>query len=131
MEKHAKAARLFSCSAYVWQESTAAASPAGQCVPTIDYEEAAARLDKKFHSSLSHYDRDKVQLPPLLPGEAVFIQCEKPKKWEKTGRVLGKGPDVLSYLIDIEDRLIVRSQGCHSRSRGVSFIDYASLASLI
>ena len=39
----------------------------------IDYEEAATKLDEKFHSSLSHYDRDKVQLPPLLPGGAVCI----------------------------------------------------------
>ena len=29
----------------------------------IDYEQAAAKLDDKFHSSLPHYDRDKVQLP--------------------------------------------------------------------
>ena len=56
----------------------------------IDYEQAAAKLDEKFHSSLSHYDRDKVQLPPLLPGEAVFVQCEKTKKWEKKGEILEK-----------------------------------------
>ena len=63
-----------------------------------------------FHSSLSHYDRDKVQLPPLVPGEAVYIQCDKSKKWEKKGRVLEKRPDGLFYLVDIDGRLAVRSK---------------------
>ena len=34
----------------------------------IDYEQAAAKLDEKFHSARAHYDRDKVQLFPLQPG---------------------------------------------------------------
>ena len=74
----------------------------------IDYEEAAAKLDEKFHSTLSHYDRDKVQLSSLVPGEAVYIQCDKSKKWEKKGKVLEKRPDGLSYLVDIDGRVAVR-----------------------
>ena len=76
----------------------------------IDYEQAAAKLDEKFHSSLSHYDRDKVQLPPFLPGEAVFVQCDKTKKWEKKGEILEKRPDGLSYLVDIDGRVAIRSR---------------------
>ena len=76
----------------------------------IDYSDAAAKLDKKFFSSLPHYDRDKVQLSSLYPGEAVFIQCEKTKKWEKKGKVLEKRPDGLSYLVDIDGKLAVRSR---------------------
>ena len=56
----------------------------------IDYEQAAAKLDKKFHSTRAHYDREKVQLSPLKPGEAVFVQCDKTKKWEKKGEILEK-----------------------------------------
>ena len=60
--------------------------PASAIQP-IDYEQAAAKLDEKFHSTLAHYDRDKVQLSSLEPGEAVFVQCDKTKKWEKKGKV--------------------------------------------
>ena len=76
----------------------------------IDYEQAAAKLDEKFHSSLSHYDRDKVQLPPLQPGEAVFVQCGKTKRWEKKGEILEKRPNGLSYLVDIDGRVAIRSR---------------------
>ena len=112
VEKHAKPARAGYSPAQLMfgrSQQLLLPQPASAFQP-IDYEEAAARLDEKFHSSLSHYDRDKVQLPPLLPGEAVFIQCEKSKKWEKKGRVLEKRPDGLSYLVDIDGRLAVRSR---------------------
>ena len=40
-----------------------------------------------------------MQLSSFVPGEAVYFQYDKSKKWEKKGKVLEKRQDGLSYLL--------------------------------
>ena len=83
--------------------------PAGVFSP-IDMEEAAAAMDKKFESAAAHYDRDKVSLPDFRPGQRVWMQCKKSRKWDRQGEVIDIRPDGLSYLIDFEGKVIVRGR---------------------
>ena len=87
--------------------------PAGAFSP-IDMEEAAAAMDKKFESAATHYDRDKVSLPALRPGQHVWMQCDKSKKWDRQGEIIDVRPDGLSYLIDFEGKVIVRGRSSKS-----------------
>ena len=66
----------------------------------IDMVEAAAAMDKKFETAVAHYDWDKVSLSVLQPGQFVFIQCDKSKKWDRRGEIIEVRPDGLSYLSD-------------------------------
>ena len=43
----------------------------------IDMLEAAAAMDEKFEAAAVHYNRDKVSLPALRPGQFFVIQCNK------------------------------------------------------
>ena len=74
----------------------------------IDMVEAAAAMDKKFDAAAVHYDRDKVSLSALQ--QSVWIQCDKSKKWDRRGEIIEVRPDGLSYLVDLERKVIIR--GC-------------------
>ena len=50
----------------------------------IDYEQAAAKLDEKFHFSCTHYDRDKVQLFPFSQGKLFLCSVIRQKSGRRT-----------------------------------------------
>ena len=79
--------------------------PAGAFSP-IDMVEAAAAMDKNFEAAAVHYDRDKVSLPAFC----VLIQCDKSKKWDCRGEIIDVRPDGLSYLVNLEGKVIVRGR---------------------
>ena len=83
--------------------------PAGAFSP-IDMVDAASAMDKKFETAAAHYDRDKVSLPALQPGQHVLIQCDKSKKWNCRGEIIDVRPDGLSYLVNFEGKVIVRGR---------------------
>ena len=83
--------------------------PAGAFSP-IDVVEAAAAMDKKFETAAAHYDRDKVSLPAFRPGQRVWMQYGKSKKWDRQGEIIDVRPDGLSYLVDFEGKVIVRGR---------------------
>ena len=83
--------------------------PAGVYSP-IDMVEAAAAMDKKLEAAAAHYDWDKVSLSALQPGQSVLIQCDKSKKWDRQGEIIEVRPDGLSYLVDLEGKVIIRSR---------------------
>ena len=76
----------------------------------IDIVEAAADMDKKFDAATVHYDRDKVNLSALQPGQSVLVQCEKSKKWDRRGEIIEVRPDGLSYLVGLEGKVIIRGR---------------------
>ena len=51
-----------------------------------------------------------LQLSSLEPGEAVYVQCDMSKKGKKKGEILETRPDSLSYLVDIDGKVAVRSK---------------------
>ena len=79
--------------------------PAGAFSP-IDMVEAAAAMD----AAAAHYDRDKVNLSALQPGQSVLIQCDKSKKWDWRGEIIEVRPDGLSYLVDLDGKVIIRGR---------------------
>ena len=83
--------------------------PAGVFSPS-DMVEAAAAMDKKFEAAAIHYDRDIVSLPAFRPGQCVLIQCDKSKKWDHRGEIIDIRPDGLSYLVNLEGKVIVRGR---------------------
>ena len=83
--------------------------PAGAFSP-IDMVEAAAAMDKKFEAAAAHYDRDKVSLSVLQPGQFVFIQCDKSKKWDRPGEIIEVRPDGLSYLVNHDGKVVIRGR---------------------
>ena len=80
--------------------------PAGGLKP-VNLNETAEAKDKLFDSQEAAYNRDKKGLRVLLPDEKVRVQCEKTGLWDKIGTVLEVRPDKLSYLIDIEGKLLI------------------------
>ena len=83
--------------------------PAGAFQP-VNLNEAAEANDKLFDSQEAAYNRDKKELRVLLPDEKVRVQCEKTSLWDKVGAVLEIRPDKLSFLIDIEGKLLIRAR---------------------
>ena len=83
--------------------------PAAAFLP-IDFSEAAAARDQLFDSQAGRYNRDKVNLDQLSPGQLVRVQNENTGLWDITGTVCEVRPDGLSYLIDIEGRSFVRGR---------------------
>ena len=76
----------------------------------IDFSEAALARDQLFNSQADYYNRDKVNLEQLSPGQSVRVQNENTGLWDLTGTVIDIRPDGLSYLIDIEGRTFFRGQ---------------------
>ena len=76
----------------------------------VDSNEAAVAKDKLFDSQEDAYNRDKRELPLLLPEEKVIVQCEKNSLWDKIVSVMEIRPDKLSYLVDIEGKLLIRAR---------------------
>ena len=76
----------------------------------VDMVEAAAAMDKKFDAAANHYDRDKVSLSVLQPGQFVLVQCDKPKKWDRRVEIIEVRPDGLSYLVNFEGRVVIRGR---------------------
>ena len=68
----------------------------------------AAAMDKRFDAAAVHHDRDKVSLSALQPGQSVLIQCDKSKKWDCRREMIEVRPDGLSYLVDLEGKVIIR-----------------------
>ena len=83
--------------------------PAAAVLPT-DFNEAALARDQLFNSQADHYNRDKVNLEQLSPGQLVRVQNENTGLWDLTGTVSNIRPDGLSYLIDIEGRTFIRGR---------------------
>ena len=67
-------------------------------------------MDKKFDAAAVHYDRDKVSLSALQPGQSVLIQCYKSEKWDRRGEIIEVRPDSLSYLVELEGKVIIRGR---------------------
>ena len=105
VEKLAKAAQLM----FGRSQQLLLPQQAGAFSP-IDMVEAAVAMDRKFETAAAHYDRDKVSLPVLQPGQCVFIQCDKSKKWDWPGEIVEVRPDGQSYLIDLGSRLAIRGR---------------------
>ena len=76
----------------------------------IDFREAAVARDQLFSSQAGHYNRVKVNLEQLSPGQPIRVQKESNGLWDLTGTVIDIRPDGLSYLIDIERRTFVRGR---------------------
>ena len=76
----------------------------------IDFKQAVVARDQLFLSQTRHYNRDKVDLEQLSPGQPIRIQNESNGLWDVTGEVIDIRPDKLSYLIDIEGRTLVRGR---------------------
>ena len=83
--------------------------PAAALLP-IDFKEATLARDKLFSSQADHYNRDKVNLEQLSPGQLVRVQSENTGLWDLTGTVIDIRPDRLSYLIDIEGRAFIKGR---------------------
>ena len=83
--------------------------PAAAFLP-IDFKEAAMARDQLFSSQADHYNRDKVNLEQLSPGQPIRLQNENTGLWGLTGTVIDVRPDGLSYLIDIEGRRFIRGR---------------------
>jgi hypothetical protein len=49
-------------------------------------------------------------LQPLHPGELVWIQDQKSRKWDFQGKIINARPDGRSYLIDLDGRTIIRNR---------------------
>ena len=73
-----------------------------------DFKQAVVARDQLFNSQARHYNRDKVDLGQLSPGQPVRIQNESSGLWDLTGEVIDIRPDKLPYFIDIEGRTFVR-----------------------
>ncbi len=80
----------------------------------VSFEEAAVAKDKQFAGQEEHYNRDKVDLELLQPGQLVRVQSEKDKTWESVGTVVEIRPDQLSYLVDLNGLVSIR---CRSMLR--------------
>ena len=83
--------------------------PAAAFLP-IDFNEAAVARDQLFSSQADHYNRDKVNLEQLFPGQPIRVQNENTGLWDLTGTVIDVRPDGLSYLVDIEGRTFIRGR---------------------
>ena len=83
--------------------------PAGAFKP-LSFIEAAEAKDKLFDGQETAYIRDKKELRMLMPEKKVRVQCEKIGLWDKIGTVLEVRPDKLSYLLDIEGKLLIRAR---------------------
>ena len=83
--------------------------PAAAFLP-FDFGEAALARDRLFNSQAGHYNREKVSLEQLSPGQLVRVQNENTGLWDLTGTVSDVRPDGLSYLIDIEGRTFIRGR---------------------
>ena len=81
----------------------------------IDFREAAVARDQLFSSQAGHYNRDKLKLEQLFPGQLIRVQNENNGLWDQTGTVIDIMLDGLSYLIDIEGRTFVRGRPKISR----------------
>ena len=81
--------------------------PAGALSP-IDMVEAAEAMDRKFETAAVNYDRDKVSLPVLQPGQIVLVQCDQSKKWDRQVEIVEIRPDRLSYLVNLEGKVVIR-----------------------
>ena len=64
----------------------------------IDFKQAAVARDQLFNSQYGHYNRDKVDLEQLSPGQPVRVQNESIGLWDLTGEVIDIRPDKLSYI---------------------------------
>ena len=81
--------------------------PASAFSPT-DMKEAAAAVDGKFELATESYNRDKLSLLALLPGQFVLVQCEKTKKWDLQGEITDIRSDQLSYRVNLEGKVVIR-----------------------
>ena len=76
----------------------------------VSFSEAAEAKDKCFDGQEEAYNRDKRELRMLAPDEKVRGQCEKNGLWDKIGTVIEVRPDKLSYLLDVEGKLLIRAR---------------------
>ena len=76
----------------------------------VNFSEAAEAKDKFFHGQEEAYNRNKRDLRELSPDEKVRVQCEKTGLWDKVGAVIEIRPDKLSYLLDVEGKLLIRAR---------------------
>ena len=76
----------------------------------IDFNQAALARDQLFMSHAEHYNRDKMSLTDLSPGQPVHLQNEATGLWELTGGIVEMRPDKLSYLVEIDGRVYIRSK---------------------
>jgi hypothetical protein len=74
----------------------------------ISFEKASEARDKPFLESADHYNRDKVKLSLLSPGQHVSVQHPKTKEWSQHGCIKAVRPDSLSYELDIDGRQAIR-----------------------
>ena len=68
-----------------------------QNVP-IDFRSAASSKDAAHARAKLDYDRSKLSLPPLSPGQDVYLQDSKSLAWDKRGVIISVRPDRLSYV---------------------------------
>ena len=76
----------------------------------VSFEEAAVAKDKCSDGQEEAYNRDKRELARLAPDAKVRVQCEKTGFWDKIGTVIEIRPDKLSYLLDVEGKLLIRAR---------------------
>ena len=76
----------------------------------VSFSEAAEAKDKCFHGQEEAYNWDKRDLRKLAPDEKSRVQCEKTGFWDKVGTVIEIRPDNLSYLLDVEGKLLIRAR---------------------
>ena len=81
-----------------------------QAFRQIDFEEAAAAKDKCFSQVQLHYDRDKVKLAELVPGQLVRVQSQEDKTWDRLGTIVEMRPDRLSYLVETGGKTLLRGR---------------------
>jgi transposase InsO family protein len=74
----------------------------------IDFVKASQARDRPFNESADHYNRDKVQLSSLQPGQHVLVQHPKTMEWSQEGCISAVRPDGLSYELDLEGKQAVR-----------------------
>ena len=77
---------------------------------SIDFKEAAVARDQLFSSQAGKYNKDKVNLEQLSPGQPIRVQNDNNGLWDLTGTEIDISPDGLSYFIHIEGRAFVRGR---------------------
>ena len=89
-------------------QNTLLLQPAKAFAP-IDLQKAATAKDKVFGEQAAVYNRDKIELKQLLDGSSVRVQCPKTGSWESVGTVVEMRPYKLSYLVEIQGKMLVRA----------------------